>query len=79
MTEEKINLAELSIEELEERLRSTNAARDNLSTLAKSIARHIEIKRAKEKIEQMPEAEKAALLQVLSAQGVPSGEQFGKV
>lgn len=74
-----IKLRELSVEDLEGRLAMTNKVRDSLSQLAKSISRHIEIKRAEQKIQEMPEAERAALLQTLQAQGVSSGEEFGKV
>jgi hypothetical protein len=77
--EETINFSELSIEELREKLATANAARDNISKVAKSITKHIDMKLAAEKIAAMPEAEKAALLQTLQAQGVSSGEEFGKV
>lgn len=69
----------MTIDELQVRLNEVNAQRDALSVDAKRIAREIEIKRAEEKIRQMPEAERDVLLQTLHAQGVSSGEVFGKV
>lgn len=69
----------MTIEELQTNLDNFNAQRDNLSATAKTIMREIESRRAQERVAQMPEAERAALLQAVQAQGVPSGEAFGKV
>ena len=71
------------VEELEAELSWLNAQRDEVGRQAKGVAARLDAARAKDaalvKISQMPDAEKAALLQALQPQGVPSGEEFGKV
>ena len=45
---------------------------------AKAIAAEIQLRLNVAEFEKMPDAKKAALLQVLGAKGIPSGEAVGK-
>lgn len=70
-----------SVTELEQELANTNAQRDALAKKAKALAEILDAARATEqaqaKLANMSDTERAALAQVLSAQGVVSGEKFG--
>lgn len=70
-----------SVAELEQELATTNAQRDALAKKAKALAEALDVARATEqaqaKLAKMSDTERAALAQMLSAQGVASGEKFG--
>lgn len=72
------NLEAMSAEELQERLDGINRQRDELTAEARQVAevlnRKLALKAAEDKVAGMSEAERAALTQVLQAQGIASGE-----
>lgn len=71
----------LTIEELESKLAEIEARRDELKTQARAIVRVLDAKRAAAaaaaKLAAMSDVERAALAQLVQAQGIASGESFG--
>jgi hypothetical protein len=70
-------LAELATLEVEEQQIAYD--RDRLSAAHKAVRADIDRLKAQIQIDEMPEADKAALLQLIKTAGIESGEQFGEI
>lgn len=71
-------LQDLTMEELIATQQGINAEREALKQQAHQIQAMIDLKTSMAKVANLSEAEKAALMQAIQAQAIPSGESVGK-
>lgn len=77
------DLERLSIEELEQELGEINSQRDELAVVARQVSavlnRKVGEREVRRKLEKMSEGERAALAQIIRAEGIESGEAVGQI
>lgn len=77
------DLNKISYDELEVWNNKINAFQEEVSKAKRGLAKVMDAKilekQAKEKLDKMSDSEKAAIAQLLSAPGIPSGEQVPNI
>jgi hypothetical protein len=83
----KANTQSLTVEDLDAQIQALNEERDEYNAKTKVKLLELTERRdhlaalesAKAKLETLSDTEKAALAQVIQAQGIPSSTEFGKI